>query len=74
MGSHFSRTIEPEEQYNCPICNTIVKKNFYIDLQCTKCNERYKGYVHNECIKKLYVNGNKLICVDCYYKNKDTIN
>ncbi len=71
MGNYFSNTIEPEQEMKCVICNERTEKKDYIDLGCSTCNKRIKGYYHSVCLHNYIHEANGLLlCFNCKKKKE----
>ena len=53
MGNNFSNAIELEQEIKCFICNETTDKKDYIDLGCSQCKKRMKGYYHTTCANEM---------------------
>ena len=64
MGNYFSHN-QPNN-HKCALCTLTLDNNTltYVDVQCANCEERFKGYYHSECLKKLNID-DKIHCPQC---------
>lgn len=64
MGNYFSHN-QPNN-HKCALCTVTLDNNTftYVDVVCAKCEERFKGYYHSECLKKLNID-DKIHCPQC---------
>ena len=64
MGNYFSS--DPLEPKKCSICNMPIESTWsYMDIQCSKCKERCKGYYHNDCLHTYNIENIKENCFTC---------
>lgn len=71
MGNNFSNAIELEQEIKCFICNETTDKKDYIDLGCSQCKKRMKGYYHSVCLHNYIHEANGIfLCFNCK-KNKE---
>ena len=71
MGNYFSNNQAETKTTKCSICNNIEDNFIFIDLECSKCKERSKGFYHKECFRK-YVKleeNENFICPKCRFYN-----
>lgn len=76
MGNFLSS----DSEFNiCLICNKdITDRNnkTFLDMECSKCKQRSKGYYHNACFKNYldrYKNSlSSFTCVSCIPRQKTT--
>ena len=64
MGNYFSHN-QPNN-HKCALCTVTLDNNTftYVDVVCANCEERFKGYYHSECLKKLNID-DKIHCPQC---------
>lgn len=64
MGNYFSHN-QPNN-HKCALCTVTLDNNTftYLDVVCNNCEERFKGYYHSECLKKLNID-DKIHCPQC---------
>lgn len=74
MGNFSS--IDKSEQKKCGICDLVIETGcVYLDIVCSKCKERCKGYYHSDCLHNYNIENikrNCFICPKCNFQYNDT--
>ena len=69
MGNYFSS--DSLESKKCAICNMYIESAWsYMDIQCSKCKERCKGYYDTNCLHTYNIENIKDNCFTCRPKCK----
>ena len=65
MGNNSSRVVDGEMK--CVRCNDLLEgKYIYVEVSCSSCDGKCKGYYHKECIQIVRDgNGGLLRCIVC---------
>ena len=68
MGNYHSKVESLDDSKICSLCQQH-GVNMYIDIQCSICKERCKGYIHTKChndyTPNMLDNMLKNICTKC---------